>query len=115
VKQIMSTTTSASSPATRFPNVPAASSAAPVYLDLLDLRPRLVVDVGSADAAGQVDHLVAGPDQPRNPSSAANGVPLGLAIGQHPSDFDAGWISARQPFRPGVRRSLVAGKGSRAT
>jgi hypothetical protein len=30
-----------------------------VHVDLLDLRPRLIVDVRSADAAGQVDNLVA--------------------------------------------------------
>jgi predicted dithiol-disulfide oxidoreductase (DUF899 family) len=42
----------------------------PVHLDPLDLRPRLVVDVGSADAAGQVDHLVPGASQPRNQEAA---------------------------------------------
>ena len=42
----------------------------PVHLDLLDLRPGLVVDVGSAGAAGQVDHLVPGADQPRNQETA---------------------------------------------
>jgi hypothetical protein len=41
-----------------------------IHLDLLDLRPRLVVDVWSADAAGQVDHLVAGAYQPRNQKAA---------------------------------------------
>jgi len=69
VKQIMSTTTSAPSAASRSER-PGRILGRPVHLDPLDLRPRLVVDVGSVDAAGQVDHLVPGASQPRNQEAA---------------------------------------------
>ena len=42
----------------------------PVHRDLTNLRPRLVVDVGSAGTASQADHLASGADQPRNQEAA---------------------------------------------
>jgi len=45
------------------PECPRRVLGRPVHLDLLDLRPRLVVDViRSVGAAGQVDNLVTGAD-----------------------------------------------------
>ena len=52
------------------PECPGRVLGRPVHLDLLDLRPGLVVDVWSAGAAGQIDHLVTGADQPRNQEAA---------------------------------------------
>jgi hypothetical protein len=42
----------------------------PIHQDLLNLRPRLILNVGSTDTPGQVDHLVPRADQPRHQEAA---------------------------------------------